>query len=281
MLVKSWLYVCSALVDQLSWIKNRIILVTAKRLIFKISLDKVYFHTKINRLEIYTKFKPAVVIGIISILVILFLSTFIGSVPVLNLFGLSQINATVYFLSRLFYWVCLALLILYSIKIEKQNLLLWKEKEYKFFTYLLFIVITYLILFAGGFIIQKLLAHHTNLKSDKISELVIIFRSNKALLVFTALTAGVVEELIFRGYIQTRLQYLFKSPVIAIILSSLFFGLMHYGYGTAINVVVPIFIGLIFAIHYYKYRNIKFLIIFHFLWDLISLFVLLKTQAVL
>lgn len=97
-------------------------------------------------------------------------------------------------------------------------------------------------------------------------------------MVFTALTAGVTEEFIFRGYLQPRLTVIFKNPYAAIILSSLLFGLLHFKYGTLANVIGPIFIGLIFSLYYWKYRNLTVLILCHFLWDLISLLILINTK---
>ncbi|MGH2565030.1 MAG: CPBP family glutamic-type intramembrane protease [Ginsengibacter sp.] len=37
------------------------------------------------------------------------------------------------------------------------------------------------------------------------------------------------------------------------------------------NVVGPVFIGIVFAFYYWKWRNIKVVILCHFLWDFISL----------
>ena len=107
-------------------------------------------------------------------------------------------------------------------------------------------------------------------------EIVKIMHAHKVLIVIVPVIAGVVEELIFRGYIQTRLQLFFKKAYMPIILSSVMFGIVHIGYGTIPQIIVPCFIGLVMAIHYYKYRNIKILIICHFLYDFIALYVKLR-----
>ncbi len=121
-------------------------------------------------------------------------------------------------------------------------------------------------------IIQAILtATGLNKQSKTLNGIAIILRANMPLLIFTALTAGVVEELIMRGYIQPRLEIIFKNPYAAIIVSSLLFGLLHYKYGTIANVIGPVFIGFVFAIYYWKFRNIKVIIICHFLWDVASL----------
>jgi membrane protease YdiL (CAAX protease family) len=216
-------------------------------------------------------------IGIIAILFLLFLISLISLSPFLHLLGLSQINGTILFITRILYWLCLLLLWFYSTRIEKQDLLIWKEKEFKIRVYVISVVALYLVLLGGMVLVQMLLSlAHLAKKSDIMPVLVNILRENKVLLVFTALTAGVVEELIMRGYIQPRLQLIFKNPWASIIISSLAFGLLHYKYGTAINMAGPFFIGLIFSVYYWKFRNIKVLIACHFLWDLVALLILVN-----
>ena len=217
------------------------------------------------------------IIGIVGILLLLFCLSLIGSNAFLNLPGLQKLNETIYFVSRLLNWACLLLLLLYVSKIEKQSLLIWREKKYQFLSYFISIIGIFIILIVGGFIIQILLSlMGYNAKSAMLFEIVALLKINKPLLVFTALTAGIVEELIFRGYMLPRLANIFKSPFLGIAVSSILFGLLHYKYGTIFNVVVPIFIGAVFAYYYWKYRNIKVLIFCHFLWDLVSLFLILR-----
>jgi len=217
--------------------------------------------------------------GIAFILTWLFLVSLISLPFSLHWLGLAKLTPTVFFISRIFYWIGLILLWLYCTKIEKLKLLIWEEKKYKPFYYILSIIIIILIIYAGSFGIQKLLSlAKLETKSSTLGELVGIFKTNKFLLVFTAITAGFTEELVVRGYLQTRLAIIFKNPWVAIIVSSLLFGLLHYKYGTLHNVIIPVFIGLIFAYHYWKYRNIKILIICHCLIDLLSLFTLVNQK---
>lgn len=215
------------------------------------------------------------VFGIIGILMLLFLISLIGSGWFLGLLGLTAINANVFFTSRMLYWLCLGLLWLYSIKVEKQHILIWQERHYTFLNYLLSVVVIFLVLIAGMFLLQLIILFTgLNNHSKTLHEIVNILKANKGLLVFTALTAGVVEEFIMRGYIQPRLEIIFKNPNAAIIISSLLFGLLHYKYGTIVNVIGPVFIGLVFAVYYWKFRNIKVIIVCHFLWDLVSLLIM-------
>ena len=222
--------------------------------------------------------RGSMITGSIALLLLLVLVSFLGSDPALHMLGLTKINATMLFVSRLLYWLCAALLWLYAHKVEQQDLLLRKEQPYPFSTYIVSAVLIFLTLFAGSIAINLILkAAKLTQTSSRLYELVSIFRQNTPLLLFTSLTAGVTEELMFRGYLQTRFEKLFNNPYIAIFLSSLLFGLLHYRYGTIANVLVPFFIGFVFAIYYWKYRNIKVLIVCHFLWDLIASYLLIKT----
>ena len=218
-------------------------------------------------------------LGIAFILTWLFLVSLISQFFFLHWLGLEKLTPRIFFISRMFYWIGLILLWLYSTKIEKQKLLIWEEKKYKLFYYILSIVILMLIIYGGSFTIQRILSlAKLETRSSALDELIGILKTNKFLLVFTAITAGFIEELIVRGYLQTRLTIIFKSPLLAIIISSLLFGILHYKYGTLHNVIIPVFIGLIFAYHYWKYRNIKILIICHCLVDLASLFTLVNQK---
>lgn len=102
------------------------------------------------------------------------------------------------------------------------------------------------------------------------------FKNNIPLILFTSITAGITEELLFRGYLIPRLEIIVKKTYLSILISSILFGLIHYSYDTLIQVIGPFSIGLVLALHYQKYRNIKILIICHFLWDLMS--ILIKTS---
>jgi membrane protease YdiL (CAAX protease family) len=217
-------------------------------------------------------------VGIMVMLLLLFLVSLLGSPVVFHQFGLSKINAGYFFVSRLLYWLCLIVVWRYSSKIEKQNLLLWGEKKYKALFHLLSIIALAITIVVSTGIADHIITSiiHQKECSIRLQEMVDLFRTNKYLLFFTALTAGVTEELLFRGYLLPRLELLFKNPYIAIFISSLLFGLMHYRYGTLTNAIGPFIIGIIFAIYYWKYRNITLLILFHFVWDVFGLYALLK-----
>lgn len=216
-----------------------------------------------------------IIIGIVFILALLFIQQLTFS-PFLKSIGAS-VNATTLFVSRLLIWFCLLLLWFFTLKFEKQMFMMWEEKNYNIPFYIISVILMFVIIIIGVSCIQKAISL-LGLKSNSASlvRIINIFKKNYWLMIFTAITAGIVEELIFRAYIQPRLEIIFKSPAVAIIISSLFFGLLHFQYGTIINVLGPIFIGAVFAVHYWKFRNIKVLIFSHFLWDFILLSISLK-----
>lgn len=182
---------------------------------------------------------------------------------------LVPISATLRVLvSRLAFWLAVVLLVVYSRKIEKQPLMLWEEKRYPARHYLVSVFLTLLTVFAVVIVVSVIAMMLPLGRQSEVAQAFIpVFREHYVVLVFTAITAGITEELMFRAYLIPRLQLVVKNAYVSVILSSVFFGLLHFGYGTALNVIGPILIGLIFGVHYVKYRNIKILMIAHFLWD--------------
>ncbi|MDT8715384.1 CPBP family intramembrane metalloprotease [Clostridium sp. 19966] len=87
-----------------------------------------------------------------------------------------------------------------------------------------------------------------------------------------------LEEIIFRGFIQYRLE-LFTTPVKSIIISSFLFTFMHYSKGSFLIVTLDmlgIFIdSIIYGIIFTKTKNIFVSWIAHYLSDLIAVICLL------
>ncbi|RWY53945.1 CPBP family intramembrane glutamic endopeptidase [Mucilaginibacter gilvus] len=183
--------------------------------------------------------------------------------------GISEWSPLSFTISRFFYWVWLALIFVYAWRLEHQPLLLWPEKRYGAGFYLASvfgILLTFVIgtnIIAGLLMVFKLFK-----RSDAMAG---IAQFSILLKVFISLTAAVVEEFVFRGYLMPRLQLFYKSVHWPVIITSVLFGLAHMRWGTIVNVLGPMFIGFIFAYHYQKYRNIKVLMACHFLWDIVGL----------
>ena len=205
-----------------------------------------------------------------SILILLASMTFLPLLKNLNID-----KETTFWIGRIAIWICLLLVFLYANQIENQKFLLWNEQQLSIFEYVksFFKIIASIII--GALLIRLLLyLLGGNVEENpKLKEIVAVLKTNYPLLIFTCLTAGITEELIFRGYLMPRMQLFFKNNYASIVISSLLFGLMHIGYGTLFQILGPMVIGLIFAIHYQKFRNIKILIFCHFFWDFISLMV--------
>ena len=213
--------------------------------------------------------KQRIIGGIVlSVILVFFLTIFLT--PQLRANNVSNTNTLIY--SRLFCWLTLILIFLYSSKIEKQKILIWPETKYSFGYYLKSIISTLLLIFGISLVLGFLIKlGKININNSRLEEIIQILRNNKYLLIFATLTAGVTEELIFRGYLIPRLQQLIKNKYLIIFLSALFFGIAHVEYQSITKMIITFVIGLMFGTHYYKYRNIKILIISHFIWDLIGL----------
>ncbi|MFY7845378.1 CPBP family intramembrane glutamic endopeptidase [Chryseobacterium gambrini] len=189
--------------------------------------------------------------------------------------GEKSFTATAFLYSRMVLWMVLAITFLYSFLIEKQPFLLWKDKNYSFLFYLKKILRLYLICAVGGAFLNlfiKIITHENT--SNKIAQLSFIFKNNYPLIIFTCLTAGVVEELLMRGYMQPRIEKIYKNQYAGIAVSAFLFGILHMTYGTISQVIIPFFIGVVFALFYKKYSNIKIVIMCHFMYDFVSLMIM-------
>jgi len=177
------------------------------------------------------------------------------------------------FYSRIILWTWFLFLSLYVIKIEKQKLILGPQKKYSVRFYILSIIALLLSIIIISTILAKIEAlFGLNDNSKTLGEIISIFQNNKPLLLFTILTAAILEELYFRAYLVSRLEILLKSPVLAVVISSVLFSIAHIGFGNAAQMINTGFIGIISAWYFVKYRNIKVLIVTHFLIDLIGVY---------
>ena len=88
-------------------------------------------------------------------------------------------------------------------------------------------------------------------------------------LVSAVVAAPIVEELLFRGLIYTRLKVLMSSNA-AIIVSAAIFGIFH---GNLVQFVYALIIGLLIAYVYEKYKTIFAPIMFHVSANLISVLI--------
>ncbi|KRG12901.1 CPBP family intramembrane glutamic endopeptidase [Lederbergia galactosidilytica] len=104
------------------------------------------------------------------------------------------------------------------------------------------------------------------------SEIMPITNKEKRLWNYVSLTAGITEEIIYRGFLIFALTYLFPnfSVWLIIIISSLLFGLAHTYQGFTTGVLRTTVFGVIFSILYIGISSILPLVVFHFLIDYIA-----------
>lgn len=204
------------------------------------------------------------------------LTLFILALPYLfSLVGIKSTSCSPEYLycNELYYWTALGLIFLYVSKIEKQKFLLWNEKNYTFWYSVKSVLKLFLVLFLVSLVISIILklagVNNTSIRQNDILR---ALHRNKLLIVLIPLRAGITEELIFRGYLLPRLTVSSRKVWISILISSAIFGILHISYGTLGQVIVPLCMGVLFALHYYKYRNIKIIIASHFLWDFVCLY---------
>jgi uncharacterized protein len=98
------------------------------------------------------------------------------------------------------------------------------------------------------------------------------FRSIQAL--FIAVTAGVTEEVVVRGYAQTRLEQLRAPAAVILLLPTALWGVLHVyqGLGAALTIFG---LGLLYAWYFQRTRRLWPLIMAHALFDLTQLVLIL------
>jgi membrane protease YdiL (CAAX protease family) len=108
------------------------------------------------------------------------------------------------------------------------------------------------------------------------NELPLWFRWIDALVI--AVTAGVTEEVVVRGYAQTRLEQLRVPTAVVLVLPTALWGVLHLyeGAGAALTIFC---LGMLYAWYFYKTRRLWPIIIAHGLFDLTQLVLLLAGSS--
>ena len=84
--------------------------------------------------------------------------------------------------------------------------------------------------------------------------------------VYILFVYALIQELVFRAYLITKLSYVVKKPALAVLGSSLIFALSHLTLPDSGLIVGFTFVlGLVWGWLYLKYRNLPLLIASHFL----------------
>jgi len=82
-------------------------------------------------------------------------------------------------------------------------------------------------------------------------------------LTFGLVMVGVVEELVFRGYMRTFLRQYTRRPTVIVVASSVAFGLIHWSAGLH-AVVITAIIGAVFMVAYLRTRSVPAIMLAHF-----------------
>lgn len=85
---------------------------------------------------------------------------------------------------------------------------------------------------------------------------------------FVTVRAGVAEDIFYRGYLLERLTTITGKKWIALVLSTVPFGLFHYQQGYA-GILIATMAGIVLSLFYFWKRDLKANIIAHFLVDFI------------
>ncbi|MCR5324449.1 MAG: CPBP family intramembrane metalloprotease [Lachnospiraceae bacterium] len=88
-------------------------------------------------------------------------------------------------------------------------------------------------------------------------------------LLYFIVAVGAVEEIVFRGFVYSQIKGIFSNEWIAMIGSSILFGLFHILVGNLIQVCVTTIIGFIFCLVRYKIKGCSMLslILMHGVYD--------------
>lgn len=211
-------------------------------------------------------------LGIVGVCLLLYLISNNSNEILLNILNKESLTTGVMFTNRILLWGGLFLFFLYVRYYLRETFLPWKEKNLSFLKTIFSVIVLLVVLFVGSVTLILLIQSMdipTQNKETAFQGADLLYQS-LSLMIFTSFTAAVLEELLFRGYILPTLTKITNSTWMGVVLSSIVFGLVHFSYGTLHQIIIPIYIGGILSIFYTKYRNLKILIICHFIWNLVA-----------
>ena len=127
-------------------------------------------------------------------------------------------------------------------------------------------VIIFFVIFVFEFALIKLGYNAEDLSN--IPDLQALFSPTFLFLLIAIQPVG--EEIFFRGFINEKIER-FTSPIIAIVLTSVLFGIAHMSYGKLFPAIMPILMGLVLGYIVYKTNNLYSAIFAHVAFNLTSL----------
>jgi len=161
-------------------------------------------------------------------------------------------------------WALVVILIIIIVVWEKSSLasIGIKKISFKDFKWgLLVLILGFFLFFISDFIINSL-----NLvsQSSETKDLFIIPISIRILMV---ITAGITEEIIFRGYLIERIDILSKSIIFSSIFSLIAFTVFHIPFWGIVGAIQVGIWAIPITIFYIRFRNLTICMIVHILYD--------------
>lgn len=216
--------------------------------------------------------KPKTILHIIGVLGIMFIGDFISSLPFDIMFrfiklpcewmyGVLRVAACIGITYLLFNW--------YTKKFLHCNMQYFRsgKLKIKLIDFVFALILPSIVIM--GFTFIGRLSYNSNLKGNTV---VIIIRA-----VFRALKAGILEEIVFRGYIM-RLIEVKWNKCIAIILPSFIFSLMHIPsmqqfsfIGLSLLICSGTLVGIMFSLITYKNNSIWGSALIHMVWNVLMI----------
>lgn len=94
-------------------------------------------------------------------------------------------------------------------------------------------------------------------------------------IVVTSLTAGICEEIVWRGYLQTRFERLFRGRILAaVLLQAVLFGFWH---SISVHTIFTAVFGFIYGLVYAKTKRLVPVMVSHWLGDVLGFSVMYFT----
>lgn len=116
---------------------------------------------------------------------------------------------------------------------------------------------------------EKVRAEASKKLPDDVMLLLPVTKREKKTWVYVALTAGITEEIVYRGYLFFALEFLFPSLSIfyTLLISTVLFGIGHLYQGK--EAVKPVILGLLFGFSYIIFDSIIPVMLLHITQDLV------------
>lgn len=200
---------------------------------------------------------------VINLLIIIFLIIFskteiknkcvLQSLVLVILLRLINISMPQFFSTLLQYSLIYGIMLLSIISVLKSQKISLKILDFKKFY--IYLPLGILIGIIAGIIEYKILNPMVLIEKIRISEIILI-----SLVMF--IFVGLVEEIIFRGILQTRLENVFGLRF-GLIISGIIFGSMHLSYGILNEAIFAGIFGITVGYIFQKTRNIPFIVLIH------------------